>query len=48
LNIQPLRLRITPGELDWVERASGTAYVVLTGDPQSEGLYIQRNRTLVE
>ncbi|MGE4658113.1 MAG: cupin domain-containing protein [Gammaproteobacteria bacterium] len=37
-------VRITPGELDWVERASGTAYVVLTGDPQSEGLYIQRNR----
>ena len=37
-------IRISPSELDWIQRESGTSYVVLTGDPQSEGLYIQRNK----
>ena len=37
-------VRITPSELDWIQRESGTSYVVLAGDPQSDGLYIQRNK----
>ncbi|MCY3730393.1 MAG: hypothetical protein OXF98_03555, partial [Rhodospirillaceae bacterium] len=37
-------VRIAADELDWTLRANGTAFVLLEGDPQSEGLYIQRIR----
>ncbi len=37
-------VRITLSEMEWTVRESGSAFVVLEGDPQSEGLYIQRNR----
>ena len=37
-------VRMNPDDLAWTVRESGTAFVVLQGDPQSEGLYIQRNR----
>ena len=37
-------VRITPSELDGIQRESGTSYVVLACDPQSDGLYIQRNK----
>jgi len=37
-------IRITVDELEWTVRESGTAFVVLEGDPSQDGLYIQRNR----
>ena len=37
-------VRIAADELDWTLRANGTAVVLLEGDPQSEGFYIQRIR----
>ena len=32
----------TPDELEWTLRENGTSLVLLEGDPQSEGFYIQR------
>ena len=37
-------VRITLEELEWTVRENGTSFVVLEGDPQSEGFYIQRIR----
>ena len=35
-------VRFTPEDLDWTLRENGTSLVLLEGDPQSEGFYIQR------
>ena len=32
----------TPDELEWTLRENGTSLLLLEGDPQSEGFYIQR------
>jgi len=37
-------VRITPDELEWTVRPSGTAFVILEGNPAEVGFYIQRNR----
>lgn len=37
-------VRFTPEQVEWTMRDNGSAMVVLEGDPQSEGLYIQRIR----
>ena len=37
-------LRITPEQMEWTMRPTGSSFVILQGDPQAEGLYIQRNR----
>ncbi len=37
-------VRMTPEDMEWTTRESGSGFVVLHGDPQSEGLYIQRNK----
>lgn len=35
-------VRFTPDQLDWTLRDNGTSLVLLEGNPQSEGFYIQR------
>ena len=37
-------VRFTPDQLEWTLRDNGTSLVLLEGDPQSEGFYIQRLR----
>lgn len=37
-------VRFTPEQVEWTLRENGSAIVVLEGDPQSEGFYIQRIR----
>ena len=37
-------VRMTPDEMEWTTRENGSAFVILQGDPQSEGFYIQRNK----
>lgn len=37
-------VRFTPETLAWTLRENGSAIVILEGDPQSEGFYIQRIR----
>ena len=37
-------IRIPVDELQWTVRESGTAFVIIEGNPAEEGLYIQRNR----
>ena len=37
-------IRITPDEFDWTVRDTGTAFVIIEGNPTEEGFYIQRNR----
>ena len=37
-------VRITPDELEWTVRPSGSAFAMLQGDTQAEGIYIQRNK----
>lgn len=40
-------VRITPDQLQWTERPGGqTSLVILEGDPESEGIYIQRIKFL--
>lgn len=34
----------TPDDFDWTVRESGTAFVIIEGNPAEEGFYIQRNR----
>lgn len=37
-------VRITPEELEWTVRPTGSAFVYLHGDSQSEGIYVMRNK----
>lgn len=37
-------VRFTPEQVEWTMRENGSAIVILEGDPQSEGFYIQRIR----
>ncbi len=37
-------VRIAPDEFEWTVRESGTAFVIIEGNPAEEGFYIQRNR----
>ena len=37
-------IRIPVDELQWTVRESGTAFVIIEGNPAEEGFYIQRNR----
>jgi hypothetical protein len=37
-------VRIRPDEIKWTQNASGSSSAVIEGDPQADGLYIQRNK----